>query len=324
MTAALEVRNDVSVKRVVVPTDRLPNRCELYFLVKYGQFEDLERVFTEVRARPVEFYRGYPPLYGLYDQMDGFGHPFSEQQWEDHFSQLAAWSRAYPDSPSPQVSAAGALITYAWAARAEGRGKADASADNVLFTQRLRRARELLLKAEARATQESMIYRTHMIVAMGLGLPRTEMERLLKRGVELGPNDQSLYESATRYLSPWMQGKPGEWEAFAAREADKRGGEDGDILYMVLARSMASSYQGGIFERSRVSWERMRRGFATAGRRSPEYTWDIHSYCYFACLAGDRPIAKALFTHLGDSREPEVWIDEATFTRWKDWAAQGG
>ena len=92
---------DHSAKRVTLPTDRAPNRCELYFMVKYGQFADLERVFAAARANPVGFYRGFQPLYALYDQMDGFGHPFSEQQWEDHFSQLAAWSRAYPDSPAP-------------------------------------------------------------------------------------------------------------------------------------------------------------------------------------------------------------------------------
>lgn len=308
-------------KRVVLPDDRPPNRCDLYYMVKFEQHADLEKLFAERRAHKLEFYSGWHPLYGLYGEMDGFGEPFSDEQWEEHFAKLDAWSRACPDSPSPLVAKAEALMTYAWAARGTSYGRPRTPEGDALFLARMRRAREALLAAEKCSVQESTIYRAHLAVATWLALPRAEVGRLLRRGLEICPADQKVYEAAAHYLSPMREGGPGEWEAFATREADKVGGENGDILYMALVRSMSSYYRADLFTRSAASWERMRRGFAAACRRAPDYVWDVHSYCYFACIAGDRATAQALFKHIGDRREREVWGDDATFEQWRQWAA---
>jgi len=150
------------------------------------------------------------------------------------------------------------------------------------------------------------------------------MEAVFKKGVELDPDYQQLYESKAYFLLPRWYGEPGEWEAFAQQTADARGGEEGDILYMAIARSQAATEGAEFFRNTRISFPRMKRGFEASLRRYPDYVWEMNSYCYFACIAGDRDTARQLFQKIGDRWEKEVWRQRNYFQQWQDWAVHRG
>src|SRR5262249_6927932 len=77
--------------------------------------------------------------------------------------------------------------------------------------------------------------------------------------------------------------------------AGSGGREEGDMLYMIIARAEAWSEGDHLFRTTKLSYQRMKRGFEACLRRNPDYMWDVNSYCYFACIANDRATAKELF-----------------------------
>jgi len=128
----------------------------------------------------------------------------------------------------------------------------------------------------------------------------------------------NLYESKACFLLPRWYGKPGEWEAFAEEAASARGGDDGDILYMAIARSQAWSERENFFKNTSISYERMQRGFEASLKRYPNYTWEMNSYCYFACIANDRSTAKDMFGKINGRWEGAIWGDESYFKKWSN------
>jgi hypothetical protein len=181
-------------------------------------------------------------------------------------------------------------------------------------------ARRYLKAADRLPTKDPEVYTALITVAMGLGWPREEMEAVFKKGVVIEPNYLQLYNAKAYYLLPRWHGEPGEWEAFAQEVADARGGEEGDILYTNIGRSEAWSEGVEFFRDTRISYARMKRGFEASLRRYPNYVWEMNSFCYFACIAGDRETAKGLFNRIGGLWEKDVWGQNDKFVQWQNWA----
>jgi hypothetical protein len=168
------------------------------------------------------------------------------------------------------------------------------------------------------------VYNALLRVARGQGWDKDEMNAVFQKGIELEPNYQQLYESKACFLLPRWYGKPGEWEAFAEEAASARGGDDGDILYMAIARSQAWSERENFFKNTSISYERMQRGFEASLKRYPNYTWEMNSYCYFACIANDRSTAKDMFEKINGRWEGAIWRDESYFKKWEQWGLHAG
>jgi len=190
-----------------------------------------------------------------------------------------------------------------------------------LMRERLAKARTVLEDAEKLPVRDAELYRVIMKVALGQGWTKEELDAAFQKGIALDPNYQGLYKAKAYFLLPRWYGEKGEWEAFVAQAADARGGDDGDVLYMSVARSQAWTEKEEFFKNTSISYERMKRGFEASLRRNPTYFWDMNSYCYFACIAGDSETAKQLFDKIKDRWEGGVWSRQ-DFDRWKAWANQ--
>jgi hypothetical protein len=182
----------------------------------------------------------------------------------------------------------------------------------------------VLDEAEKKTVQDPEAYRARIVVAMGLNESKSEMNAIFKKGVATDPNYLPLYEAKAYFLLPRWHGNPGDWEAFAQEAADARGGEEGDMLYMIIARSEAWSEGDHLFTTTQLSYTRMKHGFEACLKRDPDYLWDVNSYCYFACIAGDRPKAKELFQKIDGRWEKGVWDSAQAFQQWENWALRSG
>lgn len=92
---------------------------------------------------------------------------------------------------------------------------------------------------------------------------------------------------------------------------------------MCIARSQAETEGGDFFKHTRISYQRMQRGFEASLQRNPGYLWDMNSYCYFACIAGDRDTAQKMFKQIDGQWESGVWGNEDYFKQWQQWASFG-
>ena len=239
---------------------QLPPRQELVDLLWHERFDELEKLTGEWREEKLGFYAGYSTLSRVYGYLDGPGRKADDSVWKEYIIKLEKWAEAYPQSPTPLVALGNTYIDWAWKARGGGYADSVKKQEWRLFRERLDNARRYLQAADKLPTKDPEVYRALIVVAMGLGWPREEMEAVFKKGVEIGPNYQQLYEGKAYYLLPRWHGEPGEWEAFAQEAADARGGEEGDILYMGIARSAAWSEGAEFFRDTRISYARMKRG----------------------------------------------------------------
>src|SRR2546421_674195 len=262
-----------------------PSRQEVLDLLWHEQFDELEQLTGELRKEKLGFYNGYSKLSTVYGYLDGPGRSAEDRVWQDFLGKLQSWAQARPESATPLIALGDAYIAYAWKAR--GGGFADTVTEKGwrLFGERLQSARKNLEAAEKMPGKDAEVYRALIVVAMAQGWPRNQMEAVFRKGIEFEPNYQQLYETKAYYLLPRWSGEPGEWETFATEAADTRGEEEGDILYMAIARSQAWSEGAQFFRNTRISYERMKRGFEASLRRYPDSVWEMNSYCYFACIA---------------------------------------
>ena len=302
----------------------LPSRQEILDNVWHERFDELEKLTEELRGQKLVFYNGYSKLSRIYGYLEGPGRKADDSVWKDYIAKLEKWAEAYPQSPAPLVALGNAWKDWAWKARGGGYAGSVTEEGWRLFGQRIEQARGYLEAAEKLPAKDPEVYRALIVVAMAQGWPRAQMEAVFKKGVALEPNYQQLYETKAYYLLPRWNGEPGEWEAFAEQAADARGDEEGDILYMAIARSQAWSESTQFFRNTRISYARMKRGFEASLRRYPDSVWEMNSYCYFACIAGDRPTAKQLFQKINGRWETEVWRNQDYFRRWQNWALNNG
>ncbi len=301
-----------------------PSRQQVLDLLWHEQFDELEQLTGELRKEKLGFYNGYSKLSTVYGYLDGPGRSAEDRAWQDFLGKLQSWAQARPESATPLIALGDAYIAYAWKAR--GGGFADTVTEKGwrLFGERLQSARKNLEAAEKMPGKDAEVYRALIVVAMAQGWPRNQMEAVFRKGIEFEPNYQQLYETKAYYLLPRWSGEPGEWETFATEAADARGEEEGDILYMAIARSQAWSEGAQFFRNTRISYERMKRGFEASLRRYPDSVWEMNSYCYFACIARDRAAAKPLFQKINGRWEAEVWRNQNDFRRWQNWALNNG
>jgi len=287
-------------------------------MIEQEQFSDLEKLTTELRAKKLGFYSGYSDLSRIYGYLDD--ETPDDRNFQRTVGKLEKWAIAYPESPTPRIMLGEVYVSWAWKARGSGYANTVTKEGWQLFGDRLNRARTQLEAADGLTTKDPETYRTMMTVALGQGWSKEEMDTVFKKGVSVEPNYMQLYESKANFLLPRWHGEPGDWETFAAAAADARGGEEGDILYMCIARSVSWTERAEFYDNTSASYDRMKRGFEASLKRHPTYSYDMNSFCYFACIAGDRTTAKDLFQRINGQWEESVWREKDYFDQWQRWA----
>jgi hypothetical protein len=181
-------------------------------------------------------------------------------------------------------------------------------------------ADEVVAEAEKITTSEVPLYHVWTTVGLGLKWPADKYEVIFQKGIKADPNFLPIYYSKLQKLLPRWHGKPGDVERFAEEVADKRGGEEGDMLYMFLARRLAE-WQGkeDFFDYAEISWPRMKRGFEARIKNPRNRNLEMNHYCYFACLKKERSTAKRLFDEIGNQWRSEAWGNQGVFEQWRKW-----
>lgn len=300
------------------------DKAEIQRLLDQKRYADLQAYATAAAKHQPPFYGGRPILAKVYQHLSELDDKEPNRVWEEHIAKIEAWSAKYPSSIIPRIVLASAWIHYAWKERGGGWANSVSKPAWKVFADRLAKARQILESAEKLPEKDPELYNCLLRVAIGQGWNRPDMEAAFNKGIRLNPNYLSLYETKARYLLPRWYGRPGDWEAFAAQAADARGGEDGDLLYLVIACSQAWTEEEDFFKNTDFSYQRMQRGLEASLRRSPYKRAATNSYARFACFANDRPTAKRLFQSMGPTWETNCWEDRKTFVRWNNWALESG
>jgi hypothetical protein len=292
-----------------------PSRDETFAMLESENYAKLEEITGNLRQARLGFYNGWPPIHVFYGNLS-----FSTTDasvWNKYIALLGKWAAAYPESPTPRIALANLYRDYAWEARGSGYADSVTTEGWKLFGERIEMAQGILNGAKAMKTEDAEAYYLQLILDKAMGHSRAEMESSFTKGLKLNPDFTPIYSAKAEYLLPRWSGGPGDWESYAAQAADRMGGDNGDILYMFIVRSVAYTEGSSLFNDSLLSYPRMKKGFLAARARYPDNTWDLNSFCYFASIAGDHDTAVDLFKRIGDNYVEDVWGSRNDFEYWK-------
>lgn len=279
-----------------------------------GRLDDLEARASQLRTERSRFSDGGPRLSKFYDGLSLKDTPddADPDPFLDRIGRLEAWISTRPASVTPRIALVKTLHWWAWRARGSDYGVRDRDK----FERRLNRAKEAAENAAAIPEKDPELWAARINLARGLGQPRKEVEAMFAEAVAFDPVYERSYQAMGRYLSPRWYGEPGEWEAFAERQAVER--QDA-ALYALIIAEQKEFLDDQLFKKTSVSWPRMREGFVVLQKRYPDSRYLRGVFASYACAAGDKEMTRTLFAS-GFGPASDAWQGYGRYERCRGWA----
>jgi len=293
-------------------------RLKTRALYNASKFDELEAVAAQIRTERGRFSDGSWKIYQFYESLRCRSDE-PESMWQLHARIHQNWDAAKQRSITAHVAHADFLTDYAWHARGTGFAKTVTKEGWRLFSERLAKAEQLLDESADFEPKCPMWWLVRMTLARGQGWSWDDYERLFQEAKGFEPGFWSYDIAKATYLLPRWHGQPGEWEYALSLEIDQRKGGLGLETYSRVIDAMQSYYKN-IFRESKVSWPLTRDGFELMRQRYPNSLEILSDYCWLACLAEDRVLARKLFDELGGRMIANIWRDQRNFQNYRQWA----
>ena len=293
---------------------------------KADDFATLERVSAQWRQGKERYLDGIWKIARFYAAMSETAMSFPER-----FKKLEAWQAAYPDSITPRLLHANAMVRYAWEARGGGWSSTVTEEGWRLFRERLATARLELAALHARRTECPEWFVVMQTVALGQQWSRKEYEALFEEAIRNEPEYLIFYEQKINYLQPKWYGREGEALAFVNSLPGRFPDGVGAELYARLAWSglddanaRLRKTDGRYFPDEGMQWEPMKAGFERIRARYPKSNRMLNVYAIFAGKASDWETCNRLMLEIGDRFDMDLWAtwDNVAYARM--WAGGKG
>ncbi len=286
-------------------------------LLASKSYDQLEKLAAEYRRTRAAWPDGHWKLAAFYLGLAEVPKTASDGAWSARVGSLRDWLKQKPKPITAQVALARAF--FSGAMRARGVGYADTVTDEMaaLMQKRLEQGSAALQASASLRKQCPGWYAAAQRIARLQGWPREEYDPLVDEGIRLFPTYHDLHFARVQHLLPRWHGQEGEWEAYAAKAADRVGGDEGDALYAQIIWSLKSL---GIFKNivrdSKMSWPRAQRGYEVLLRRHPANLGVASAYAALAGSANDLPTARKLFLNpIKNQVVLDIWVTKDWFIR---------
>lgn len=286
-------------------------------LYNASRFDELEALANQLRVEHGRFGNGSWKIHHFYEALRCRSDE-PETMWQLHESIHEKWDAARPRSITAHVAHADFVIEYAWHARGSGSANKVTKEGWRLFGERLAKAKQLLDKSAAFEPKCPMWWSACLRVALGQGWSWDDYEKLFQEAKAFDPQFWWYDIAKADYLLPRWYGQPDDWEHGLGLEINRPNGL-GAETYARVVDEMQSYYEN-IFRESKASWPLTREGFELMRQRYPESLEILSDYCWLACLADDRALARKLFDQLNGRMLTSIWRDQNNFRRWRNWA----
>lgn len=260
-----------------------------------GEFDSLEELAEKYRSeesrtpsgtwRLAEFYDGLTKVALNYPKED-------ELAWVRAAESIDQWIESYPDSPTPYVAKAAAMMNRGWAFRGEGWISDVAEDDAGSFRVYAHFAAEYLMENSEIGSRDPHWYYLAADSLRSIGAEKDAYLKLAGEGLDRYPDYDPLYFKLSGYLSPKWYGSLEELEAFARKAVEQTQATRGYELYARIywASGLVNRRQYA-FQSPHASWPDMIRGMDAVIRSYPDQ-WNINHFAYFSCYKKDYSTAK--------------------------------
>lgn len=232
---------------------------------------------------------------------------------------LKRWRAEKPDSRAAAAGYACAMVKLAWDERGSAVARNTTGEQFSRFEEDLSLAWEALEPTARTRGNVGGWYMAAVRVALGLGWERGRLMQLRNDCLRDAPWIESVEGMVTRALLPRWGGEDGEAERFAASVASSSPDGRGPQRYAWIVTSL-QEVNSNVFQRTGMSWPTAHAGFEALEREHPESITIPSRHAKFACLAGDRDVARAAFARLGDRVDRVVWTSDEQFLTARTWA----
>jgi hypothetical protein len=245
-----------------------------------------------------------------------------QEKWKLSEQKMLAWIDKYPDSPLPYVAYSDFLIGLGWHYRGE-KFAGDVSPEAFdRFHKKIELSRSILEEHKEIASADPQWYKNMMTIAKAESWSKSEVNQLLREAISKEPYYYEIYQEGFDYLLPKWSGSFAEAETFASRAAVITNKCEGKGMYArIYWRAFNNAeFTKKPFDPAQVRWQTMSESFDDLIKYYPD-PWNINSYAKFACIAKDKPKAKALFGKLNGLVAEELWknyprVDYSTCRKW--------
>lgn len=286
-------------------------RVHVRELFNQGSYSELETIAARAQADRSRFRGGFWQIHVFYVMVSNPGSlTASDAEWEKNIAKLEQWSKVYPDSPTPRIALAHLYGRYAWKARGNGVAKTVTTEGWDVFNQRIQTSRQILEETAKSGANCPEWYTAMQLVARAQAWPHDRVNALVEQAFQHEPG---YYYFATEYandLLPKWGGKPGETEQFAEQQADRTGGDEGNIEYYMIAAAINCCHRT---QAPGLSWPRVKQGFAALDRLYGTTDEQRNQFAWLAVRAGDKEAAQQIFARIGDNWNESVWHSKALF-----------
>lgn len=281
-------------------------------LLKQEKFAQLDCISNRLRSTKARFSGGAWKLRNFYIGLDTPrpGHP-TQEDWRRHLALMERWTQLRPHSTTAQIALAESYVSYGWDARGTGYTDDVSNSGWKIFGQRVEKARQILTAAPALKTKCPDWYIAMQQVAQGQSWDLPRATALLQEAIAFEPGYQYYHRTYAYLLLPKWGGEDGDAARFAEKAANQVGGDDGDILYFLIASGVVCGCQEPEF--NYFSWPRLQKGYAATEKKYGPDLLNSNNLGMMAVKAGDWVVAAPAFEKIGDQWAKDVWLTETWF-----------
>jgi hypothetical protein len=277
-----------------------------------GKFGELEEIADAARSQKSRFRGGAWKIHSFYGAIQSPGSlTATDAAWNAHIERLQRWIAFRPESSTPRVALAISYLRFAWKARGNGTGDKVTADAWKLFSERVRKAQDVLEQAKSISTKDPQWYQTMQTVALAQGWSHKQAEQLLEEADAVEPGYYYFYDAYANYLLPKWYGKPGASEAFVKSIADRVGGDEGELIYFQVALSLNCCKARA--QAPEIAWDRVKQGFASLEQLYGSTSYERNALAFMAVRQGDKEFAQQLFERIGDNWNDRVWGSKDKF-----------
>lgn len=254
------------------------------------QFAALESMADEFRSDLSRTPSGILKLAEYYNGIANVGLDFpktDQAAWAEAAATIDDWIESYPESATPYVAKATALMNRGWAYRGKGWARNVEDGDFDQYRNHAYFAAEFLLDHKDIAASDPHWYYVLLDSLRAVRADKAAYLELSTEALDRFPDYDPLYFKIAGYLSPKWFGSLPELEAFAQNAVARTKATRGAELYArIYWASGQLNRQEHAFQSAYVDWSTMISGMDAVIREYPDQ-WNINRFAYFACVKQD-------------------------------------
>jgi tetratricopeptide (TPR) repeat protein len=261
-------------------------------LLAAGNFVELDQYADQLRAAQTSFPSGRWYIDVFNDQMKP-GATQAEAKWQARMTVLEQWIKEKPESTNAKIALANFLTGYAWKARGSGWATQVTETGWSRFTERLKRADELLQQVKTRPPDW---YGVAQRVALGQSWRKEEYDKMVNACLQKYPRYNLVVFQKVWFLQPRWHGEAGEADKFLDDQVKKLTAPEGDILYGRTLWWLDTTLTDAL-SNTQLSWPRARAGLQALIKKNPDAIYAPGELSILALQAGDTAAAESAYAN---------------------------